>query len=261
MRDSIRKLAADGREILAAAARPQLVEVSAAEADVKRTSQSASEDHPDALAMRINVYIDGFNFYYSVSRSSDRSLDRLKRGWCNFVALGERLVGKAFTGGTVGAVKYFTAPVGEQELRTDESLRQELWLNALRAGTDYRIHIIEGFHAEEEGKARVEKQTDTNIAISMLRDALMSTSDTRHATFRADPFAPCDGVILISGDRDLHPAVRMLAHYGVKPVIFRPGRDITDEDLWASTLPDSIKQMDGSSITWKDYTRLKSGRW
>jgi len=41
----------------------------------------------------------------------------------------------------------------------------------------------------------------------------------------------------------------------------KTGRDITDEDLWACTLPDLIKQRDGSSIAWKDYTLLKSGRW
>ncbi len=120
--------------------------------------------------------------------------------------------------------------------------------------------VIKGFYAQEEGKARVEKQTDTNIAISVVRDALMSPRDERHNSFRADPFAPCDGVVLISGDRDLQPAAKMIAHYGVTPVIFRPGREITDEDLVASLLPDKVARRDGSFISWNDYAALKTGR-
>lgn len=213
-----------------------------------------------SAAQRINAYIDGYNFYYSISKSSGRSVERLKRGWCDFTILAERLVSKAFPAGSVGAVKYFTAPVGDYALRPDEEKRQALWLEALQAGTNYKVAVIKGFYAQEEGKVRVEKQADTNIAISMVRDSLMSPGDTRHQGFRADPFAACDGVLLISGDRDLHPAVRMIAHYGVKPVIFRPGREITDEDLYESTLPDCVTRRDGSSISWDDYVSLKVGR-
>lgn len=211
--------------------------------------------------MRINVYVDGYNFYYAVSRSSDRNLDQLKRGWCDFVALGERLVEDYFDDASLGAVKYFTARVGDHEMRPEEARRQALWLEALRLGTRQRIHIIEGFYAQEEGKRRVEKETDTNIAISMVRDALMAPDDPRHKGARPDPFAPCEGVILISGDRDHQPAVRLLEHYGVDAVTARPGREVTDEDLWACTLPDVIRRPDGSTITWKDYRLLKSGRW
>lgn len=210
--------------------------------------------------MKVNVYIDGYNFYYAIHNSSGRSLSRLKRAWCNFSLLAERLVAKAFPRSVVGAVKYFTANVGDFELRPEEAKRQDLWLSALQAGTDYKVHVIKGFYAQEDGKQRVEKQTDTKIAISMVRDALMAPRVGRPETVVSDPFAPCEGIVLISGDRDLHPAVRMVAQYGVTPVIFRPGVDITDADLEASMLPDPVVRKDGSLIRWEDYAAMKIGR-
>lgn len=109
----------------------------------------------------VNVYIDGYNFYYAISQTSNKSPSRLKRGWCDFCLLSSRLVAKAFPGATVGAVKYFTAPVGDYELRPGEADRQQLWLDALRLGASCQIRVIKGFYAKEEGKTRVEKQTDT----------------------------------------------------------------------------------------------------
>jgi hypothetical protein len=210
----------------------------------------------------INVYIDGFNFYYAISKTSRRDLQLLKRGWCNLWLLGQRLVDKAFPGSSMGAVKYFTAAVGDLELRPEEARRQALWLEALRAGTGNRVRIVHGFYAQEEGKQRVEKQTDVNIAISMVRDAIVS-GDRRAATNLSDPFAPCGGIVLVSADRDLEPALRMAAAYGVRPVRFRPGRELTDEDLWATALPESIQRDNAPPITWKEYSILKSGnsRW
>ena len=74
-----------------------------------------------------NVYIDGYNFYYSISK---RDHDFLKLGWCNFWLLSGRLVSKAFPGARVGVIKYFTAPVSRHEVHPGEARRQELWLEA-----------------------------------------------------------------------------------------------------------------------------------
>jgi len=208
----------------------------------------------------VNVYVDGFNFYYAIRHTSHKDLHRLKRGWCNFVTLGQRLVHLAFPGMSLGVVKYFTAPVGDFEMRTDEARRQELWLDALREGTQHSVRIIRGFHAKEEGKQRVEKQTDVNIAISIVRDAIMSPEDAQDDRYPADPLSPCGGIVLISGDRDLEPALRMADYYGVRPARFGPGREITDDMLWESLLPDVIERRAGSPIKWADYAVLKSGR-
>jgi hypothetical protein len=208
-------------------------------------------------------YIDGFNFYYAISETSQRDLKRLKRGWCDFWALGERLVSLAFPGQKLGAVKYFTAKVGDLENRPDEAARQDLWLDALREGTQQRVRIVLGRHAKQENKARVEKQTDVNIAISMVRDAILSPIDAPGDAYPGDPLTPCDGIVLISGDIDLDPALRMADYYGVRPVRFSPEREVTDQMLLECQLPDVIDRRHGPPITWKDYCLLKSGsgRW
>ena len=211
----------------------------------------------------VNVYIDGFNFYYAIHHTSNRDVGRLKRAWCNFAKLAELLVGKAFPNERVGAVKYFTAPVRDLEQRPEEGRRQELWLQALEAGSGGRVRIIRGFHAKEGAKPRVEKQTDVNIAISIVRDSVMAPAASRSGAYARDPFSPCRGVVLVSADRDLVPALRMVDHYGVRPVRFRPGFEITDDDLWACLLPDTIERKHGPAVTWREYAFLKSGwdRW
>ena len=142
-----------------------------------------------------NVYIDGYNFYYSISK---RGHEFLKLGWCDFSLLASRLVKKAFPGARVGTVKYFTAPVTRHEIHHGEADRQQLWLDALKFGSRSQVRVIHGYYAQHEDKPRVEKQTDTNLAISMIRDAIMSPSDFRHDGFRwKDPFAPCDRVLLV----------------------------------------------------------------
>jgi hypothetical protein len=136
-----------------------------------------------------NVYIDGYNFYYSISK---RDHEFLKLGWCDFSLLSARLVGRAFPGARVGAVKYFTAPVTRHEIHSGEARRQQLWLDALKFGARSAVQIIHGYYAPDEAKQRVENQTDTNLAISTVRDTIMSPSDPRHGSYRGrDPFCGC----------------------------------------------------------------------
>jgi len=102
----------------------------------------------------VNIYIDGYNFYYSISK---RDHAFLKLGWCNFCLLSDRLVMRAFPGARVGAVKYFTAPVSRHEIHPGEARRQQLWLDAVRFGTNDKVRVIKGYHAQHEDKPRVEK--------------------------------------------------------------------------------------------------------
>ena len=161
----------------------------------------------------VNVYIDGYNFYYSISK---RHPPFLKLGWCNFCTLAEKLVEKAFPGARVGAVKYFTANVGGFGIKPGEAERQRLWLDALKFETRGQVRVIKGFHDKSDDKPRVEKQTDTKLAISIVRDTIKSPGDSWHDTFVADPYSACDGVLLISGDRDLVPALEMVRNYGIR---------------------------------------------
>jgi len=85
----------------------------------------------------------------------------------------------------------------------------------------------------------------------------MSPGDPRHDTFDTDPYSACDGVLLISGDRDLVPALEMLRNYGIRFAIARPN-EINEEDLKGSMLKDRIPRGDGTEITWQRYMELKN---
>src|SRR6185503_3790050 len=97
------------------------------------------------MQQRAILYVDGFNFYYGVSRhwGTKRNLEGL--GWCDFRALIER---HFQLGSTPLEVKYFTAPVHlEHETpshRKDEHLRYAVWARAVRTITG--IRVVEGFY-------------------------------------------------------------------------------------------------------------------
>lgn len=123
-------------------------------------------------------------------------------------------------------------------------------------------------------KPRVEKQTDISLAIGMVRDSIMLPADPRHDHFSGeDVFAYCDGVLLISADKDFLPAAKMVGSYGKKVAIFRPLGfadaerpshqnlecfDITEEDLRRSRLQERIERDKGSAFTWTRYCELKA---
>jgi len=219
-----------------------------------------------------NVYIDGYNFYYSISKRNQPEL--LELGWCDFCALSDVLVRRAFPGAKVGAVKYFTAPVRDLEINAGEAQRQQLWLDALRWGSKGTVCIIEGYYAQHDDKPRVEKQTDTNLAISIVRDAIMPDGDPRGRRYTGrDPFSPCDGALIISGDSDFLPAAKMVAHYGRSVAVFRPignedrrkpsyqnicWYDVTKDNLNTSKLPERIAGPDRAQYTWSRYLELKA---
>jgi len=215
----------------------------------------------------VNVYIDGYNFYCSISRPDNKDL---ALGWCNFFKLSEKLAAKVFPGHKLGAVKYYTAGVPpDLQTRTGERDRQALWLEALRIGTADQVKIVKGYWQKDKKQRRVEKQTDIRLAISMLRDALIPRSDPRFSRTvhdERDPVAPCDATILISADKDFLPVVEMVSQYGKDVAVFMTynqakwggtGIDrlyfLTKEDLEEAKLLDPILRPDGSAITWRDY--------
>ena len=137
----------------------------------------------------VNVYIDGYNFYYSISRRDEPEL--LPLGWCNFCVLAERLVKKVWPSARVGAVKYYTALVPKHlQVHSGEIGRQQHWLDALKFGTKDRVRIVAGYYAPDNVKRRVEKQTDISLAVGMVRDSIMLPTDLRHDNFAGeDKFA------------------------------------------------------------------------
>jgi uncharacterized LabA/DUF88 family protein len=215
---------------------------------------------------RTRVYVDGFNFYYAV-KAGDFPLGL---AWCDFRKLAEQYM--VAPGEKVDAIKYFTAPVEHRYAnRAGEERRQSRWLHAVE--TIRGLKVIHGFHQQHELKRREEKQTDINIAVELLVDAM--NGDCTHA-------------ILITGDIDQAPTVRAarerlpLARRVTVDVWIPPGvrfakwekeakergfacREITPEMLATSRLPDRITTASGTVIEclaeWKMPTGFAGLPW
>ena len=125
----------------------------------------------------------------------------LHLGWCDFGRLAREIIRDR---GGLSKIKYFTAQLEELGRPGGESgserARQAIWLRALR--TIPHLDVIEGFYNPDQPresvelrKWRTEKETDVNIALSLVLDA------AKHVFDRA---------ILISGDYDRMPTVRAL---------------------------------------------------
>ncbi len=150
---------------------------------------------------RCVMYVDGYNFYYGIKHHPAETPSYL--GWCDFRLLAERYM--VPPGGELLSVKYFTAPVGVYGAQGGEAgseeKRQAIWLRAAR--TIPGLEVLEGFHTGDRGRSanaralgRKEKETDVNIAVSMVVDAAQ---------------AGVDRVLLVTADRDQFPAVRAVA--------------------------------------------------
>jgi dCMP deaminase len=220
----------------------------------------------------VNVYIDGYNFYGFINKP-----ETLRLGWCNFLTLAHRLSTKAFPKGySLGAVKYYTSRVPKDlQYLTDETLRQRLWLDALRWGTNFGVTVVEGYYQKDDQKRRVEKKTDTNLAIAIVRDALtISAVEAPSSAQGRDRASRFDAAILVSADRDFDPAVEMVANeYGKDVAVFLPMEEessrisngriqihkLTYEDLKQSRLPDVIERPGAAErISWWEYEQLRN---
>lgn len=89
--------------------------------------------------MRAIVYIDGFNFYYSIRDSPYR--------WVNPLALSSRL----FPGFEIEKVKYFSARVKPHVDDPDARNRQEVYFRALRT-LEPTLEIFEGLFLRKKNR-------------------------------------------------------------------------------------------------------------
>jgi len=202
---------------------------------------------------RCMLYVDGYNFYYAVKRNP--SVTPLYLGWCDFRALALKHLVPA--GGTLEGIKYFTAPVGRYGAAGGalggEAARQSVWLEALTAAIP-DVEIIEGYYAGDPGspRSRKEKETDVQLAISVVIDACRDRYDR---------------ALLLTGDRDQRPTVRAVAEEFHKraDVWLSPSqmagswkfsaahegvqiRQITRQMLQHCRLPETIAANDGRTI-------------
>ncbi|WP_189222491.1 NYN domain-containing protein [Saccharothrix coeruleofusca] len=139
---------------------------------------------------RVAVYVDGFNLYFGLRAKYGR-----KYHWLDLQALATGLLRE---GQTLERVNYFTARVRGD---ADAGQRQSDYLDALGA-TSPLVEIHDGRFQEKKRRCHdcgsrwtvyEEKETDVNIAIALLSDAVEDRFDT---------------ALVISADSDLCPAVR-----------------------------------------------------
>jgi hypothetical protein len=110
---------------------------------------------------RLNVYIDGYNFYVPLTSSGKESDYEL--AWCNFWRLGEHLVqrlsqeNRTFAGCSLGTVKYFTATIPAGLPSNPSGIRRKHnWLDALNKVSGGRVEVIHGTFRPREHRFYIE---------------------------------------------------------------------------------------------------------
>jgi uncharacterized LabA/DUF88 family protein len=143
---------------------------------------------------RYCLYIDGFNVYYALKRNPAYH----KYKWLNYRKLAESMV---CANDTIVGIFYFTTFV---RWRPDSVERHKKYISALRS---MGVEIIYGRFLEksikchkchQDFKTHEEKQTDVNIALKILGDAVDNLYDK---------------ALIISADSDLLPVIKSVQHH------------------------------------------------
>lgn len=149
---------------------------------------------------RLIVYVDGFNLYNGLH---DKWRHRYL--WLDLEALARALRPRS----QLVAVRYFTAPVLSDPYAAS---RQSAYVAALRARSGHILQVTQGRYQSKQvacrqcGSVRTryeEKETDVNIAVSIVEDAFVGRMDA---------------ALVVSADSDLVPAIK--AARRVRPDLF-----------------------------------------
>ncbi|MGH3917293.1 MAG: NYN domain-containing protein [Pseudonocardiaceae bacterium] len=139
-----------------------------------------------------HAYIDGFNLYFGLKAKYGR-----KYLWLDLQALATSLLR---SGQTLQHITYFIARIRDD---LDGEQRQSDYLDALIDHSPL-VTVVDGRFQEKDRRCRrcgatwtvyEEKETDVNIAIALVEDAMRDRYDT---------------ALLISADSDLCPAIRSM---------------------------------------------------
>jgi len=205
----------------------------------------------------VNFYIDGYNLYYALK---DSGLYHLL--WLDFEKFCKSFLISNLQ--DIGCIYFFTAI---WKRKPESEKRQHLYLDAARAASSSAIIIKRGKFIEREVTCdycritfirQKEKQTDINIAIQMILDAINGNYDIAY---------------LLTSDSDYVPLIQLLRQKYEKDVrvLFPPGQFSKDLDKAASEcqpitpglliscqLPDTFVGKDGK--TYKKPLKWMQGR-
>ena len=138
---------------------------------------------------KVNFYIDGFNIYHAIDKMKDNKLK-----WINYKLLCQKLLKP---NEIINQIFYFSAYATWKQ---SSFLKHRVFVRALKTEN---INIILGNFKNKTKyipninynyKYHEEKESDVNIAIHLVRDACRKN---------------CDTAIILSGDSDLVPAIKM----------------------------------------------------
>lgn len=203
------------------------------------------------MAKRAAVYVDGFNLYHSLLKGNDAFK------WLDLKALATALLNKT---NELVLIRYFTARVSNTPDDPGLSVRQDVYLRALKAHIPELTIQLGQFKTERKVKPvvsppppfieiwhREEKGSDVNLAVHLVNDAW-------HDRF--------DVALVISNDSDLAEALHLVQSLG-KPVgvatrYDRPTqkllqnsdfqRRITRTHLRKSQMPEQVVDQEGLVI-------------
>lgn len=152
------------------------------------------------MQKRAMFFIDGFNLFYSI-----RELPNKSYRWLNLDSLCKHLLNKTQL---FGSIKYFTAyKLWQQEANK----RHQLYVRVLESKG---IEVFPGKFKDKDIHCKIcgreftipeEKQTDVNIALTLMMDAMQDNFDV---------------AFLVSGDTDLLPVIKCLRqHFPSKEIV------------------------------------------
>ncbi len=161
------------------------------------------------MKKRVNIYVDGFNFYFGLKSKGWR-----KYYWLDIVKLFEQFIKNDQK---LVNVFYCTA-VQKNNGKKD---RQDLFFSANKTNSKFKL-IFGKFLAKtvyfggKGYKTFEEKQTDVNIAVEMIRNVVKDN---------------CDISIIVSADSDLIPPINLIRELSPDHkifVFFPPNRHSAD---------------------------------
>jgi uncharacterized LabA/DUF88 family protein len=216
-------------------------------------NQNSPTFFPWSTVATVIAYVDGFNLYHGLhARYGRRYL------WLDL----EHLIRRIRPHDRIVAVRYFTALVRDDPAAL---ARQQTYLHALKARSGRSVDVVLGRYQSKTQTCRQcgnvwtsyeEKETDVNVAVSLVSDAAASASDI---------------ALIVSADSDLCPAIRtarslnprrgMIAAFPPRRSSFeirsliRGAFTIAAADLRNSLLPDVVTDR----ATGRSYKR--PGKW
>lgn len=211
---------------------------------------------------RVAVYVDGFNLYHGLDNLSRHHLK-----WLNLKSLAEKFIDPQKE--VIEKIYYFSAVA---TFMGDEiAQRHRAYIEALEStGVEFiagnfkdKFLTYKNHQIQLQWKKHEEKETDVNISIYMVRDAIKKKYEK---------------VILITNDTDIVPAIKMARHENeslqfklLTPPTFKthdsllnaikPGTSskLTDGHIENSLLPEKIQKANGKIIHIpKKYVKKRS---